>query len=1016
VIDMRGPLWPAPVFLRAARTLLIAAQACLVAAAAYAQVPSGTISGRVTDQGGLGVPGATITATSSNLQGERTVVTSEFGDYAIPLLPPGDYTVTVALSGFQTVTRTVAVAPTQNVPLDVSLAIGGLTESVTVVGNAAPFVETATVATNYRQELLQTLPSSRTLGAAVILAPNVKATGPGGTSGGDGSFAISGAMAFDSLFMLNGVAITENLRGQPFTLFVEDAIQETTIATGGISAEYGRFGGGMVNAITKSGGNTFSGSYRQSFNNDNWRSLTPFAADTKLDKLIPTYEYTLGGPVLRDQLWFFTAGRVQSQEDARSTVGTLEAYPRISDEKRFEGKLTYSLGSSQTVRGSYMKILQQITNNNFQNPLDLRSLYDQGQPQDLLSLNYNGIIGNALSIEGQYSSRHFSITGAGAPTTDRIEGTLLIDRSRGGTGFRYWSPTFCGVCDDEQRDNTEILAKATYFLSTNRYGAHSLVFGYDSYNDHRLANNHQSGSGYRILGTSTVIQGTTIYPVFLGDESTTIQWNPIALSSQGTDLRTHSVFVNDAWRVSDGVSVNVGLRFDRNQGEDAAGNTVSNASNWSPRLGVTWDPLRDGRWVVSGSFARYVSGLNTGIAENSPAGNPAEYTWLYRGPDINGNPAAPLMTPDAALRTLFAWFDANGGTDRPFNTADVPGVNTFINDSLKSPNSLEYSGGVSRTFGARGSIRFDYTFRDYHDFYVQRTDLTTGTVTNSLGREFDINLIENSDALTRRYQSGAVQTTFRVASSLDIGANYTLSRLWGNFDGENPASGPLTARLFQYPEYREARWNLPDGNLAGDQRHRARVWGIYRVPLSEAAGSLDVSVLYATASGVPFGLGGATATAPGTAVGQIDPRPYVANPGYANPLSSSATLEYFFFPRDEFRTETQHRTDLAVNYSRRIVSTAELFFRGEVLNVVNQFQLCGCGGTVFNNGGGSDIRTINTSVLTRSNTATLQPFNPFTETPVEGVHWRLGPQFGQASSRFAYTTPRTFRFSAGIRF
>ena len=999
-----------------AKTWIVAVCLSLAAAAAHAQVPTGTIAGRVTDQNGLVVPGATVTATSPNLQGSRVVVTSAFGDYAISLLPPGDYTVIFELTGFQRVTRTVAVAPTQTVPLDIALSVGGVTETVTVVGSAAPFIQTATSATNFRQELLQTLPSNRTLGAAVILAPNVKASGPGGSSGGDGSLMISGAMAFDSLFLLNGVTITENLRGQPFALYIEDAIQETTISTGGISAEYGRFGGGMVNAITKSGGNTFSGSYRQSFNNDNWRSTSPFPGETKLDKVIPTYEYTAGGPVVRNQLWFFTSGRLQNQQDARQTIGTVIPYNRINDEKRYEGKLTFSLANSHTVRGSYTKILQQITNNNFQNPLDLRSLYNQGQPQDLLSLNYNGIVGTSLSLEGQYSSRHFAITGAGAPSTDLIEGTLLVDRSRGGTGFRYWSPTFCGVCDDEQRDNTEILAKATYFLSTDRYGAHSIVFGYDTYNDHRFANNHQSGSDYRILGTSTVISGTTVYPVFLNNDSTIIQWNPIALSSQGTDLRTHSLFVNDSWRWRDGVSVNLGLRFDRNQGEDAAGTTVSNASNWSPRVGVTWDPLRDGRWAVSGSVARYVSALNTSIAENSPAGNSAEYTWLYRGPNINADPAGPLVTSDVALRTLFDWFNANGGTNRPFNTADVPGVNTFINGSLQSPNSIEYSAGVSRTLGGRGSLRFDYTFRDYHDFYTQRTDLATGRVTNTLGTEFDVNLVENSDALKRRYQSGAVQATYRVRSSLDLGGAYTLSRLWGNIDGENPASGPLTARIFQYPEYREARWNLPEGNLAGDQRHRARVWGTYRVPLGEAAGALDLSLLYSTASGVPFGLGGATATAPGTAVGQIDPRPYVTNPGYANPLASSATLEYFFFPRDEYRTETQHRTDFSLNYKHRVVSTAEVFFHGEVLNIFNGFQLCGCGGTVFNNGGGSDIRTINTSVLTRSNTATLQAFNPFTETPVEGVHWRLGPTFGQPTSRFAYTTPRTFRFSVGVRF
>src|SRR5919106_618734 len=146
-------------------TWIVAVCLTLVAAAVHAQVPTGTIAGRVTDQNGLVVPGATVTATSPNLQGSRIVVTSAFGDYAVSLLPPGDYTVIFELTGFQRVTRTVAVAPTQTVPLDISLMVGGVTETVTVIGNAAPFVQTATVATNYRQELLQTLPSSRTLGA-----------------------------------------------------------------------------------------------------------------------------------------------------------------------------------------------------------------------------------------------------------------------------------------------------------------------------------------------------------------------------------------------------------------------------------------------------------------------------------------------------------------------------------------------------------------------------------------------------------------------------------------------------------------------------------------------------------------------------------------------------------------------------------------------------------------------------------------------------------------------------------
>src|SRR6185295_19575902 len=94
-----------------------------------------------------------------------------------------------------------------------------------------------------------------------------------------GAYSIAGAMSFETLYMVNGVNVSENLRGQAFDLYIEDAIQETNIATSGISAEYGRFGGGVVNVITKSGGNTFSGSFRESLNNDKWRTLSPFETE-----------------------------------------------------------------------------------------------------------------------------------------------------------------------------------------------------------------------------------------------------------------------------------------------------------------------------------------------------------------------------------------------------------------------------------------------------------------------------------------------------------------------------------------------------------------------------------------------------------------------------------------------------------------------------------------------------------------------------------------------------------------
>ncbi len=123
-------------------------------------------------------------------------------------------------------------------------------------------------------------------------------------------------------------------------------------------------------------------------------------------------------------------------------------------------------------------------------------------------------------------------------------------------------------------------------------------------------------------------------------------------------------------------------------------------------------------------------------------------------------------------------------------------------------------------------------------------------------------------------------------------------------------------------------------------------------------------------------------------------------------------VEYFFTARDAYRTENLCRTDLSLNYSHRLgLGKAEIVFRGTLLNAFNRLELtnttdvdCGVGGC------------ISTAVLNNRNDASIPRFNPFTETPVEGVHWRKGATFGQPTSRFAYQTPRTWGFSVGLRF
>ena len=1012
--------------------LYAAALSLIVATTAFAQSATATIVGRVVDTQGLPVPGVTIVAASPNLQGTRETVTSTNGDYIISLLPSGTYTVRFELSGFTTQTRTVSVAPTQVAPLEVEMGPAAVSETVEVVGRTADVLtETAQVATNFSQDLIALLPTARDLNATLMLSPSVHPTGP------SGGYSIAGSMSFENLFLVNGVTVNENLRGQSFALYIEDAVQETTVATAGVSAEYGRFGGGVVNIITKSGGNMFSGSFRDTLNNDKWRKMTAFekspsagvnaGRDLRIDKLVPTYEYTFGGPVIRDRIWFFTAGRLQKQESGRNTAITNIPYSFVEDAKRYEFKGTYAANTNHRFQGAYTKHERTQENNTFNQNLsmDLASLGDRQLPEDLSTLNYTGVLASNFFVEGRYSNRHQSFIGSGSRFTDLVRGTLLLDRSRGNT--RYWTDTFCGVCDTEKRDNEDYFGKAQYFLSTKSLGSHSMTFGYDLFNDKRFANNHQSGSDYRILGTSSIIQGSgasaVIYPQFLGDGTTIIQWNPIPLGSQGSNFRTHSAFYNNAWRVNDRLTANLGVRYDKNNGQNQQGQTVITDDAWSPRLGVIFNPTGNAAWSVTGSVAKYVTAISQAIADASSAGGQAQTRqFIYRGPNINPAGTANLVAPDVGIRQVFDWYFANGAANLPLNGApDVPGVNTVIGD-LTSPHVWEYAVGTSRTVG-RATIRTDFVFRNYKAFYADFTSPGARAQDNE-GRSYDLITVANDDEHTkRRYAGWTAQGTYRW-TSVDIGGTYTLSRNWGNFEGETVANGPIRFEGTRYPEYKQASWDYPVGDLSSDQRHRSKLWVNYQPAFARG---LTLSLLETMESGVPYGGGGREAIAPNGAITSgVDARPYVTNPGYLTP-PSGANNTYFYTARDAFRTEAQYRSDLGISYAYRIPGGRglELFGQLQIINLFNQSQLCVCGGTAFGTGGsgagsmdagGINIQRINTAILTPVTTATLQPFNPFTTVPVRGVNWDFNPNFGRATSRFAYTTPQSARVSFGVRF
>lgn len=992
------------------RWIAVLGVALLVAPLALAQVPTAVLSGTVT-QDGQPMPGVSVVAKSPALQGSRTTFTKANGDYLLPMLPPGDYTVTYSLQGFETLTKQVKLSAAQTAHVDTALRLSTVTAAAEVVAERETISTTQQVATTFSADTIEKLPMARTFQSAVLLTPGVANSGPAN------NITISGAMSYENLFLVNGVVVNENLRGQPLDLFIEDAVQETTTTTSGISAEYGRFQGGVVNVITKSGGNDFSGSLRVSLTNDDWQAVREYrspagASETLVDKTNPTYEGTFGGPIWKDRIWFFLAGRFAETDFSRSTASPLNLpFTENRDQKRYEGKLTISPFQGHTFLASYQKIDDAQNNNWYTSaPIyDYDSLYNRETPQEMLALNYNATLTDNIFAEVQYSQRKFTFVGSGSQYTDLIRGTLLLDLANGST--RYWSPTFCGVCTDEKRDNEDILVKGTYFLSTKGMGSHNIVLGVDKFSDQRFANNHQSGSDYRIYTTGTVIRDGVVYPritsTATGNSPTYIMWNPIDQDSQGNDFSTWSVFLNDSWQLNNRLSFNVGIRWDKNDGTDQSGTKVVDDDKFSPRLGVAYDVLGGGDLIATASWARYVAGIQNNQGDlGAKGGNPSSILFDYRGPAINSDVNAPtgsLVSTADALQRVWDWFFANGGTTRPIRgTPSISGLNPTVSENLASPSTDEFSVGVSKKLGPRGLVRVDGVYRTADDFYGTLVDKTTGTVTGSVGgvtRVLDKQYVVNTDLAERTYVGVNLQASYRALDRLNVGGNYTWSHAYGTFDGETTTGGASASGAPSYPEYRELRWYAPVGDLSIDRRHRVRLFGTYDMP-SFSWMNWSVGAVYQYTTGLPYG-----------AVGSVDTRPFVVNsaPAYQTPPS---TVTYYFTSRDEFRTDDVQALDLSLNLGFRPWKDVEIFLQPEVLNVFNSQSIV-------------DVRYLNTTVYRASNAGpgagTWATFNPFTETPVRGAkgsgaHWDYGPDFGKPTSALAYQQARSFRISLGVRF
>ena len=946
---------------------------------------TGTIAGVVRTHDGTTIAGTEVTATSPALQGARTTVTDVNGVYALKLLPPGSYSIRVAKDGLAPAELTTVVPLGATVTVDATLSLATRTEAVTVEGVLPPSNETETSAHITATEIT-VLPMGRTPFLIAELMPGLSTNTPI-----QNQVTISGGFAFDNVFLIDGVDVNDNLLGTSNDLFIEDAIGEVQVLTSGISAEFGRFSGGVINVITKSGGNRFAGSYRATLTRPSWTNETPFERTNNIRRGKPTTanpfltnklshfsEITAGGPVLRDRLWFFGAGRFENSATSGTMQATAVPYTKTNDSKRYEGKFTGTVRPSHTLQGTVIDNRVQRANEPVLSfSIDRAALISPSTPNRLGVVNYNGALSSRVLVSAQYSQKRFATRGVGGTSTDIIDSPFL---TRSAPQYQYNAPYF-DASDPEQRNNRQLTASVSYFASSRRWGSHDLKGGVEHFVDTRVGANAQSSTGYVFMSDFQVDAAGV--PVLDGDGHPIPRFTPgfsrvqrwIPHRGAEFNLNTASVYLQDRWVASPKLTLNLGMRVE-SVSNDATGDIRSvNTSRIVPRLGASYDLGADGKTVVHAGFAQYSGKYSAVIfSKNTNVGNSDRYTMVYNGPAGEGRGFAP-------------GFDINNYSGVVSGT--FPALNVRFADDVSSPVTTEYTLGAGRTFGARGYAKMVFVERKTSNFIEEFIEYGNGrtpiVINGSTLGQVDNIVYANTDEMKREYRAVQFMGQHRVTRAVTLNGHWTVQlKNDGNFEGESP--NPAGSAFGDYPEMLSLARSAPEGRLDDFQRSKLRLWADYHTGLGRW-GSLNLAPIYRYNSARTYSL-----VLNNQALSSVQAS---LNPGYAGtPLQS-----IFFGERGAQSFEGFALVDLAVTYGVPVWRSAQPWIKFEMFNVLD-----------------------NQKLIAWDTAITADPASARDEFGLP-TGYLPGARFGQATANSHYPTPRPgadggrmFDVAIGFRF
>jgi hypothetical protein len=959
-----------------------------VAPTAFAQgAQTGTISGTIRSTDELPLPGATITATSADLQGPRTAVTDGNGVYFLRGLAPGAYRIEIDMPGFKSALRTDVQLRVGGVAdVNAVLPVAGIAETVTVTAPApAPAANPGTALT-YKKAVVDVLPVGRRPTDIAEMAAGVTTN-----TFNTGQLTVAGSFGFDNVFMVNGVDVNDNVQGTSNNLFIEDAVRETSVLAHGVSAEYGRFSGGVINVVTRSGGNFFSGSFREGLSNPAWIGETPLqkaAGQENASVLSKTHEGTFGGPIVRDRLWFFGAARRETANMPSAFAQNGAAYMRTEKNARGEAKFTATVTPGQTVQASFIENATTQANMSAIPPaalLDASTLFTRELPNRLFAVNYNGAVTPRLFATLQYSQKHQSFRNNGGTSTDIMDSPFrTIGANAGVPATMIYQGPYFDANDPEQRNNRQITGSLAYLLSSPGYGTHELKGGAEHFVSSGIGGNSQSSTGYVFATDYLTLNGAPVrdasgspVPRFIPGQ--TQIWNFQATRGAKVDIKTTSLYAQDRWIVSPRLTLDLGTRFEM-VNSDATGD-ITAVDTWSivPRLAASYALQEGGQTVLYSTYGHYSGKYGqVQFGVNSNVGRPNEVDYVYSGPAGEGADFAPGFDLANYTRVVFASF---------------PTANVQMADGIRSPLTREFTLGLGRDLGRRGHAKATYAWRHASGFVEDFIDLSQGVTDIPLVGTVTNKFYDNADDLYRDYRAAIFESNYRVFGNLQVNGHYTLQlRNHGNFAGEAASQPGIPSVYGNYPEVLGPALDrlMPEGRLDNFQRHKLRVYATYAQGLGRF-GSIDVAPLWRVNSGGVYSL---------TVSRAISAQQLANNPGYPTADISAATRQTVFFGgRGAYEFKGYGVMDLATSYNVPVWKTVKPWVKLEVYNLFN-----------------------NQKQIAWDRTVTADATSPLDANGIP-TGYVQGPNFGKATSGTQFVGPwvgqaggRAMKVALGVRF